>query len=204
MDKIILKIQDLSINLKQRNLIHIKELVLKEKQIIGIYAPNGSGKSTLLNVIAKLSLPEDFEVKGEIEIQSDVSYVFQKPVLIESKSVEKNILISLNSVDDKTEKKDLCRKWIQFLDLTSVMNKKVKNLSGGERQRVCIARAFASKSKLMLLDEPFASQDEENSKRILGLLKEEKEKNALSAILVSHDLEKLKKICDFIVYLEYN
>ena len=167
--------------------------------IVGLLGPNGSGKTTLLNLIAGCSISKEFEVKGNIINNTPVSYVFQKPVLIESRDVEKNIFMTLNSIEIKEKKQDLCRKWIQILGLDSISNKKVKNLSGGERQRICIARAFASNQKLMLLDEPFASQDKNNAAIIIDLLIHEKETKDFSAIIVSHDLEKLKKLCDFII-----
>ena len=199
MEKLILEIQNLSVNIKQRSLLKIKKLQLYEKQIMGIYSPNGSGKTTLLNLIAGCSISKEFEVKGNIINNTPVSYVFQKPVLIESRDVEKNIFMTLNSIENKEKKQDLCRKWIQLLGLDSISKKKVKNLSGGERQRFCIARAFASNQKLMLLDEPFASQDKNNAAKIIDLLIHEKETKDFSAIIVSHDLEKLKKLCDFII-----
>ena len=199
MEKLILEIQNLSVNIKQRSLLKIKGLQLYEKQIMGIYSPNGSGKTTLLNLIAGCSISTEFEVKGNIINNTPVSYVFQKPVLIESRDVEKNIYMTLNSIENTEKKQDLCRKWIQLLGLDSISKKKVKNLSGGERQRVCIARAFASNQKLMLLDEPFASQDKNNAAEIIDLLIHEKETKDFSAIIVSHDLEKLKKLCDFII-----
>ena len=66
MEKLILEIQNLSVNIKQRSLLKIKGLQLYEKQIMGIYSPNGSGNTTLLNLIAGCSISKEFEVKGNI------------------------------------------------------------------------------------------------------------------------------------------
>jgi ABC-type nitrate/sulfonate/bicarbonate transport system ATPase subunit len=190
-------------------LIHIENFSLKENynvlfkdfnldifynEIIGLSAPTGSGKTTLLNLIAGLSLSSDFEKSGVISVHDDmsVSYVFQEPRLLENQSVLKNVMLPLLNVYDKQTAKKKAEYFIQKFDLGTKINQLCKNLSGGEKQRVSIARAFAYPSRLLLLDEPFHSQDENKKQKFItetvNLIKIEQR----TCIIVSHDKEELK------------
>ena len=163
-------------------------------EIVGFYAPTGSGKTSLLNLIAGLELSSDFIKDGIITIEPGlkISYVFQEPRLIENTSVLKNVMLPLLNIYDKDQAKKKAEYYLQKLELGTKINQMAKNLSGGEKQRVALARAFAYPGRLMLLDEPFHSQDEaKKNKLIAETLKLIHEEERI-CIIVSHDKDELK------------
>lgn len=201
MEKVILKLHNFKIEIDTKTLININKLEIKENTIAGLYAPTGSGKTTLLNAVAGFLPAENMKISGSMELEREpkIGYVFQKPVLLEGKSVKKNLLIALKKENQKSEIAD---EWIEKLHLHKVENQAVKVLSGGERQRVCIARALCIKPEFILFDEPFSSQDKEEAENIIKIIKQEKKERKICGIVVSHNLEKLKEISDFILTKE--
>ena len=145
-----------------------------------ISGKSGSGKTTLLNVINSLDKDYDGEVlyDGRKLSVEDFSNVFQDYNLFEELTVVENLNIynNLKEVDELLEK----------LNIKSLKNKKVYTLSGGEKRRVSIARALLKKSKIMILDEPSSSLDEENTKNVLNILKDYS-KNHL-VIISTHEI----------------
>lgn len=145
-----------------------------------ISGKSGSGKTTLLNVINSLDNDYDGEVlyDGRKLSVEDFSNVFQDYNLFEELTVIENLSIynNLKEVDELLEK----------LNIKSLKNKKVYTLSGGEKRRVSIARALLKKSKIMILDEPTSSLDEENTKNVLNILKDYS-KNHL-VIISTHEI----------------
>lgn len=145
-----------------------------------ISGKSGSGKTTLLNVINSLDKDYDGEVlyDGRKLSVENFSNVFQDYNLFEELTVIENLKIynNLKEVDELLEK----------LNIKSLKNKKVYTLSGGEKRRVSIARALLKKSKIIILDEPTSSLDEENIKTVLNILKEYS-KNHL-VIISTHEI----------------
>lgn len=209
----ILRIEDLSIVLKQdnKNLFKNFNLSVSEGEIIGIFAQTGSGKSTLLNVISGINLSDNFIVQGKIEVNQNnqnnqnndnnektgISYVFQDNRLLKNLSVIENINLVLKK--SEKESKNKIETLLEKLWLEEKINEKVKNLSGGEKQRVSIARAFAYPSKLLLMDEPFSSQDEGKKSQLIEITKNIIEKEKRCAIIVSHNKKELEQICTSII-----
>ena len=211
--QVLLSINNLSISAGKLELFKNFNLEVSKGQITGLSAPTGTGKTSLFNYIAGL-LPETFEVKGEIKRNCSISYVFQEPRLIPSVSVLKNVMLPLENKMDMDAAKKLAATWLEKLNMAQKMNESVKSLSGGEQQRTSIARAFATLAVpehalavpepvegLLLLDEPFASQDETNINNIISLTKELVEQNKCACLVISHDKANLEKLCDKILYL---
>lgn len=184
MNKEILKIEKLNLNAGNQLLFKDFSLQVFEGQIIGFFAPTGSGKTTLFNYIASLS---------------PVSYAFQEPRLIPSLSVLKNVMLPLENKMDKESAKATAMTWLEKLNMSHKINDLAKTLSGGEQQRTAIARAFAFTSGLLLLDEPFASQDEANISNIINLTKQIISTNNRACLVISHDLNILKSFCTKII-----
>ena len=191
MNKEILKIEKLNLNAGNQLLFKDFSLQVFEGQIIGFFAPTGSGKTSLFNYIASLS---------------PVSYVFQDPRLIPSLSVQKNVMLPLENKMDKESAKATAMTWLEKLNMSHKLNDLAKTLSGGEQQRTAIARAFAYTTAgpepvegLLLLDEPFASQDESNISNIINLTKQIISTNNRACLVISHDLNILKSFCTKII-----
>lgn len=198
----LLSIKKLYITNGSQTLIKNFNLELKAGDFKTISAPTGTGKTTLFNYIAGI-LPQDtFKVSGDM-IKAPglrISYAFQEPRLIPSISVLKNVMLPLQNLMDQQRAESVARVWLQRFKLSHKVLDLPENLSGGEKQRANLARAFAYATsgvpealegpytnKLLLLDEPFSSQDEQNAQNILALIKEMLFIPNTAVLLITHD-----------------
>lgn len=214
-DKALLLINNLSISFKQGNIPLISSLNLKLKagDRLGISAPTGTGKTTLLNLIADI-IPQNpkqtnqqFNIQGKIQKidKLKICYVFQEPRLIPEVSVLKNIMLPFENIINESQGMELANEWLKKLNLYEKKEMLGELLSGGEKQRAGLARAFAWAQackdfpRLFLLDEPFASQDENNIQNIISIIMKYSNDNNCAFIIVSHDKNLLSKICEPVI-----
>lgn len=199
--KSLLSIKNLSIETEQLRLIKNFNLELKIGECKGISAPTGTGKTTLFNYIAGLLPQKEYTITGELVKAPDlkIAYVFQEPRLIPGLSALKNVMLSLENILEPERAISASRIWLERFKLSNKADALPNNLSGGEQQRVNLARAFAYLAAggdgLLLLDEPFASQDDENAQNIQSLIKEMLFMQKKSALIISHDKTMLGQIC---------
>lgn len=176
--------------------------------LIFLLGKSGSGKSTLLNILSGTDSPSSGEVfykniklsldkKGEISnyLSKEISIVYQEGNLIDELTVKDNILLA-NSDKNPAD----FNYFLEKVDLKGYGNYLVKTLSGGEKQRVAIARALYKKSKIIFLDEPTGSLDEENSIKVFNLLKDLSKEFLI--VTVSHDEEFAESYGDRIIKLQ--
>ena len=193
----LLSIKKLYITNGSQTLVKNFNLELSAGDYKTISAPTGTGKTTLFNYIADI-LPQDtFKVTGEM-IKTPglrIAYAFQEPRLIPSISVLKNVMLPLQNLMDPQRAESVARVWLQRFKLSHKVLDLPENLSGGEKQRANLARSFAYASaagegplsKLLLLDEPFSSQDEQNAQNIISLIKEMLFIPNTAVLLITHD-----------------
>ena len=193
----LLSIKKLYITNGSQTLVKNFNLELSAGDYKTISAPTGTGKTTLFNYIADI-LPQDtFKVTGEM-IKAPglrIAYAFQEPRLIPSISVLKNVMLPLQNLMDPQRAESVARVWLQRFKLSHKVLDLPENLSGGEKQRTNLARSFAYASaagegpltKLLLLDEPFSSQDEQNAQNIISLIKEMLFIPNTAVLLITHD-----------------
>ena len=193
----LLSIKKLYITNGSQTLVKNFNLELSVGDYKTISAPTGTGKTTLFNYIADI-LPQDtFKVTGEMIKAPDlrIAYAFQEPRLIPSISVLKNVMLPLQNLMDPQRAESVARVWLQRFKLSHKVLDLPENLSGGEKQRANLSRAFAYASaagegplsKLLLLDEPFSSQDEQNAQNIISLIKEMLFIPNTAVLLITHD-----------------
>ncbi len=164
-------------------------------ELVGVMSPSGSGKSTLLNLIAGLLKP----TKGSI--QSDftrISYVFQEPRLFPWLTVEENV----RAVLEKSVEGDRITNTLAEVGLAGCEKFYPAELSGGMKIRLSLARALAYGGDLFLLDEPFASLDEELRADLIPKLRNLLLEQGASAILVSHHPADTELFADRILSLD--
>lgn len=149
---------------------------------------SGCGKTTLLNSIA------------DLESGYKVSYIFQEPRLLPWRSLEKNIMLALHS-GTESEKKDRARYYLDRVGLVNRASDFPDRLSGGERQRVSIARAFACQTPILLMDEPFQSQDPAQKIQLIKLVKELQSDEKRTIIAVTHDIKEASALAERAVVL---
>lgn len=192
----LLSIKNLSISTKALELIKDFNLELHEGECKGISAPTGTGKTTLFNYIAGILPQASFEISGELikNPELKISYGFQEPRLIPGVSALKNVMLPLENKMKKERAESIAKEWLGRFNLSNKVCELPKKLSGGEQQRVNLARAFANAGGLLLLDEPFASQDEENAQNIIALIKEILLIPHTAVLIISHDKTMLEQV----------
>ena len=189
----------------EKKVIDEINLSLPDTGMVIIKGENGSGKSTLLNLIGGLSKSSSGEIvvdgiditkMSESELsnyrETTVTTILQVDDLFENMSGRENI--ELFSAD-KTYKEQA-----DFLEITSSLDKKVKDLSGGEKQKIAILRALTKPAKIILADEVTSSLDIESSEKVFELL-HELSKDRL-VVVVSHDEERAIAYADMVVILK--
>lgn len=198
-NEFILQIKDLSVSQEEKKLFSDFSLELKSNQIIGIKGPSGKGKTTLLNCIADV-LPKDntFVITGLIQKKSNIkiSYLFQEHRLIPFISVLKNVMLPLEKIMPKDEAEQIAINYLKEFELLYKKDNFPNELSGGEKQRVSLARAFAYPSDLLLMDEPFQSQDLEKKQKLIMMTKNILQKESRAIIFVSHSEDELAQLCE--------
>ena len=187
-----------------------------EGEIFGIIGLSGAGKSTLVRCINRLENPDEgkIEIKGkdilamnkeELSRQrKKTAMIFQSFNLFKQKTVYKNIAYPLELEGLAKEEIDKrVDELLDFVDLSSKKNEYPANLSGGQKQRVAIARALAAKPEILLSDEATSALDPANTKVILDLLKKAVEEFKLTIIMITHQMEVAKAICNRIAVMEH-
>ena len=178
---------DLKINLK-----------INKGEIFGLIGQSGSGKSTILRIIQGI-LKAD---KGEINIakNTEVAYIFQEFNLLYNKNVFDNIALPL--ILKKKFSTEKVEEVLKFVGLSDKKKSFIASLSGGERQRVAIARALVSNPQLLLCDEVTASLDKSVKDEILDLFEEINKKYGTTILVVTHELEVVKRLCSRVAVIE--
>ena len=178
---------DLKINLK-----------INKGEIFGLIGQSGSGKSTILRIIQGI-LKAD---KGEINIakNTEIAYIFQEFNLLYNKNVFDNVALSL--ILKKKFSAEKVEEVLKFVGLSDRKESFIASLSGGERQRVAIARALVSNPQLLLCDEVTASLDKSVKDEILDLFEEINKKYGTTILVVTHELEVVKRLCSRVAVIE--
>ncbi len=172
---------------------------------------SGCGKTTLLNAIGALDSidsgkiyldDQDITSLNENERTTlrlnNIGFVFQAYNLVPVLSVEENIgfIMNLRGFSD-SEIKQRVLELASMLEIDNKLKLLPNNLSGGQQQRVAVARAVASKPKIILADEPTANLDSKNSQSLMNMMRELNEKEGISIVFASHDelvMDSVKRI----------
>lgn len=176
------------------------DIQIRKGEFVSIIGPSGSGKSTLLNMIGALDTADtglinvaghDLMQKKDLsEFRSkEIGFIFQLHNLIPNLSVMENVEIPMYGNGYKSNQMSKrAMELLRYVKLEDKAGRKPTELSGGERQRVAIARALANNPSIILADEPTGSLDSKNGKMVLERLKELHEKENVTLIMVTHDM----------------
>lgn len=190
-------------------------LEIEAGEIFGIIGMSGAGKSTLVRCLNHLEEPTGGEVEVEGEILSKLSVkelrrkrrsiamIFQHFNLLMQKNVLDNVAFPL--LIQGVSKKKARIKALEYLKIVG-LEEKVKSypskLSGGQKQRVAIARALASNPHILLCDEATSALDPQTTQSILELLKDINKKYGITIVIITHQMEVIKKICNKVAIIE--
>lgn len=221
----IIDLQDIDVTFKQgKEVVHaVKDvsLSIEKGDIYGIVGYSGAGKSTLVRTINLLQKPTD----GTVTIDGDVFFkdhqqqlsnkelqkkrrsigmIFQHFNLLNETSVIENVLFALkhSDLDDDAQEK----KAYELLELVGLKDKAEfypVQLSGGEQQRVSIARALANDPAILISDEATSALDPQNTNQILDLLKKLNTELDLTVVLITHEMDAVKRVANKISVMEH-
>ena len=205
------------------------EMEINEGELIGLIGPNGAGKTTAFNLLTRVYVPTtgtiEFDGKNMVGLkpykitQSGVARTFQNIRLFSELSVLDNVKIAYHShvkygVLESVfrlgryfkEEDEIEQKAIEFLKIFKLDDKKdeiAKNLPYGEQRRLEIARALAAKPKLLLLDEPAAGMNPQETQELMEMIRWIRDEFALTILLIEHDMGLVMGVCERIYVLEY-
>lgn len=191
-------------------------LTVEKGEIFGVIGTSGAGKSTLIRCVNLLEKPNSGKViVDHIELtklsdaqltleRRKIAMIFQHFNLLSSRTVFDNIAFPLElEGKSKSEIKEKVNSLLELVGLNDKAKDFPANLSGGQKQRVAIARALANDPKVLLCDEATSALDPATTKSILKLLKSINQKLNLTILLITHEMEVIKTICDKVAVIDH-
>ncbi|MQR02519.1 methionine ABC transporter ATP-binding protein [Glaciimonas soli] len=191
------------------------DLIINKGEIFGIIGRSGAGKSTLVRTLNLLNRPTAGKIiidgkdltalnAGQLrEARREIGMIFQHFNLLSSRTVYDNIALPLELAGmSKTEINAKVTPLLELVGLTALKDRYPAQISGGQKQRVGIARALANDPKVLLSDEATSALDPETTRSILELLQKINKELGLTIVLITHQMEVIKQICDRMAVME--
>ena len=196
-------------------------LSIGEGEIFGVIGESGAGKSTLLQMIDGLVSPDSGVVRvqgravsalgrrGLRELRHEIGVVFQGIHLLSNLTVRANVALPLKLARRETarltreERRHQVEETLEFVGLSHRADHYPAQLSGGEQQRAGLARALSSKPAVLLCDEPTSSLDAATTAEVLRVLLDARARLGTTVVVITHDLDVVKAICDRAALLEH-
>ncbi|MED4905739.1 methionine ABC transporter ATP-binding protein [Parageobacillus thermoglucosidasius] len=190
-------------------------LTIQDGEIFGIIGYSGAGKSTLLRCLNLLERPTSGQViidgvdltslndKQLRQARLKIGMIFQHFYLVSSKTVFENVAFALKAA--KKPKEEIEKRVNELLEMVGLSDKRdayPSQLSGGQKQRVGIARALANDPTVLLCDEATSALDPSTTKSILALLKKINRELGITIVLITHEMEVVKEICDRVAVMQ--
>lgn len=207
----IIHIENIVVKRGKVTVLDIPRFAVGEGRSLSLIGPNGAGKSTLLLTLAGLLRPaagqmffEGKPVKDKASLtmlRRNAAVVFQEPLLLND-NVYNNVALGLRFRHLKSG--EISRSVDEVLDyfgIAHLVKRSAKTLSGGEAKRVSLARAFAIKPRLILLDEAFISLDPPSRETIISDLQNVLEKTKITAVLALHDREDILRLAQDVAFM---
>jgi D-methionine transport system ATP-binding protein len=184
-------------------------------EVFGVVGQSGAGKSTLIRTVNLLERPDsgtidvdgtDLTALGDNDLRvarQGIGMIFQHFNLLSSRTVQGNVELALEVTG--VESRDRRRRAAEILDLVGLGAKASSypsQLSGGQKQRVGIARALAARPSVLLSDEATSALDPETTRSILALLRTINQELGLTVLLITHEMDVVKTVCDSAALLE--
>lgn len=197
-----LRVRGLAVAYGDEPVLENVDLDVEAGEFATLLGPSGSGKTSVLRAVTGLLEPSRGEVELGVEV-SEVGFLFQDDALLPWRTVGENISLGLRIRGAPArDAAEAARSWVARMRLDSALCERYPaQLSGGQRKRVAIAQVLALGPRLLLMDEPFASLDAIVRMRITEELLEWVERERLTVLLVTHDLEEAISLSDVVYVL---
>ena len=205
-----LSVKGLNVSYGKNHILKDINLEIENGEFVSILGKSGCGKTTLIKSIAGLLETDngdinifDKNVAGLPPEKRQTVIVFQDLRLFPHMNVEDNIAFAMKLKKmDKAVIKEKVDRLLAQVRLSGYEKRKVSRLSGGQMQRVALARALGAEPKLLLLDEPFASLDEDLRKEMGELVRRLHRENGITTIMITHDKEEAMELSDRLALME--
>lgn len=227
--EMILEIKNISKHFGGVKAISDTSFSINEKEIYGLIGPNGAGKTTMFNIITGNYKPTSGDIvfcKKSIKnlmphriVRLGIARTFQNIRLFKSMNVLENVLIGFDYqikynffssiirlpkfFKEEKRVKDEAYEILSNLGIAKFAKTKATSLSYGQQRKIEIARAIATKPKLLLLDEPAAGMNPAETKELANLIFKIREHYSLSVALIEHDMKFVNELCDRVLVLDY-
>lgn len=225
----LLKAENLGIQFGGLKAVSGVNLELMQGELVGLIGPNGAGKTTFFNLLTGVYVPTEGSISLSAErlnglapykiTRKGISRTFQNIRLFSELSVLDNVKVAYHSLSKHSMissifrlpshfsgEREMEQKAIDFLkifELEQYMHEKAKNLPYGKQRRLEIARALAANPKLLLLDEPAAGMNPQETQDLMRLIAFIREKFNLTVLLIEHDMQLVMGICERIYVLDH-
>ena len=174
---------------------------MDDGRFVSLVGPSGSGKSSLLRAVIGLQQPLSGTVETRVA-RSQIGILFQDDALLPWKTARDNVALGLTfSGMERRKALAEAEAWLERLDLMGLGDRFPRHLSGGQRKRVALAQVLAMNPRLLLMDEPFASLDAIVRARVVKDVVALVERENISVLLVTHDLEEAITLSDEVYLL---
>ena len=231
MAEYVLETKDLGISFGGLKAVENVDLKIKKKQLYGLVGPNGAGKTTVFNMLTGVYQPttgtfylngEELRGKSQEQINhKGIARTFQNIRLFNNMSVIRNVLVGLHNQPEfkcdifssifrlpkhyKTEKamRDKAKEILRIFDLYDERNSLACNLPYGKQRKLEIARALATNPKLLLLDEPAAGMNPQETLELAAFIHELRDKYGLTIFLIEHHMDLVMRISDYIYVIDF-
>ncbi|MEL6685072.1 MAG: ABC transporter ATP-binding protein [Pseudomonadota bacterium] len=184
------------------------ELAVPTGTFAAVVGPSGCGKSTLTRLVAGLMVPD----QGEVWLHGErvngprktVGMAFQNPVLLEWRTILDNVILPLEIVAPRMPRADRERRAMDLLDMVGLVgfeHKRPSELSGGMRQRASLCRSLVHKPDVLIMDEPFGALDAFTREDLWQTMRDLREAEPFTAVLITHDLRESVFLGDQVIVL---
>lgn len=231
MSEIMLETKNLGISFGGLKAVDNVNMTVKKGQLYGLIGPNGAGKTTLFNLLTGVYKPtsgsfyldgEELTGKGQEQINhKGIARTFQNIRLFNNMSVIRNVMVGLHNQPEfkcnpfvsmfrlpghfASEKKmrEKAKELLRIFDLEDERNNLACNLPYGKQRKLEIARALATNPKLLLLDEPAAGMNPNETAELMDIIRFVREKFDMTILLIEHDMKLVAGICEEVTVLNF-
>ena len=231
MADLMLETKNLGISFGGLKAVQDVNLKIKKNELYGLVGPNGAGKTTVFNMLTGVYQPttgtfylDGEELKGKSQEKINhkgIARTFQNIRLFSNMSVIRNVLVALHNqpefrynpfdamlhtpryYDVEVRMRDKAKEILDVFGLLEERNNLACNLSYGTQRRLEIARALATNPKLLLLDEPAAGMNPNETAELMSIVKDIRDRFDLTVLLIEHDMKFVSGLCDEVTVLNF-